>query len=129
MSRRNLYLVAGDIMVITLVAVIGFASHGTLGSSSGRLLATLIPFLMAWFAAAIPLHATDSQATQRQGLWRLVWAGVLAAPLGAWLRGLWLQAPVQTTFVFVMMAFIILGMIVWRLFYNYIIFPRLLYYG
>ena len=126
MSHRDLFLVGGDILVITLVAVIGFASHGTLGSSGGRLLATLIPFLVAWFATAIPLHATDPQAIQGMGVWRPIWAGVLAAPLGAWLRGLWLQTPVQATFVFVMMAFLILGMLLWRLFYNYVIFPRLI---
>lgn len=125
MKRRRLILIIGDSLVILIVAVIGFASHGTLDSPGSRLLATLIPFLAAWFATAIPLQALDPQATQGVGLWRPGWAVVLAAPLGSWVRGLWLQTPVLTTFVLVMVAFLLLGLLLWRLFYNFVIFPRL----
>jgi hypothetical protein len=124
MNRRIIYLFVGDILVISLVAITGFATHGTLGSAGVRLLATLIPYLVAWFVAATPIKALDPDATQGWGLWRPVWAVLLAAPFGAWLRGIWLQLPVQTTFVWVMLAFIALGIIIWRLFYNYVIFLR-----
>lgn len=126
MNRRKLFLVVGDILVISLVAIIGFASHGTLGSSVTRLLATVIPFLAAWFASAIPLQTFNIQAARGSGIWRVIWAVILAAPLGAWLRGVWLQSPVQTTFVFVMIAFLLLGLFAWRLFYNTVIFPRMI---
>ena len=125
MDRRTRILIAGDTLVILIVAGIGFASHGTLGSSGNRLLATLIPFLAAWFGSAFPLQALNPQATRGWGLWRPLWAVVLAAPFGAWLRGLWLQTPVLTLFVLVMVAFLSLGLLIWRLFYNYVLFPRL----
>lgn len=125
MDRRTLILIAGDTLVILIVAGIGFASHGILGSSGSRLFATIIPFLVAWFASAFPLQALNPQATQGKGLWRPLWAVVVAAPLGAWLRGIWLQTPVLTLFVLVMVAFLLLGLCLWRLFYNFLLFPRL----
>jgi len=125
MNRQNTYLVIGDTLVIAILAIIGFASHGTLGSSGTRMLATLIPFLAAWFASAIPLRAVDPLVSQGKGIWRPLWAVILAVPLGAWLRGIWLQMPVQTTFVLVMIAFLLLGILIWRLLYNFVLYPRI----
>ncbi|HWQ83140.1 MAG TPA: DUF3054 domain-containing protein [Anaerolineales bacterium] len=124
MARSNLILIFGDTLVILIIAMIGFASHGTLDSSGGRLLATLVPFLVAWFASALPLQALDPQATRGWGIIRPAWAVILAAPLGAFLRGIWLRIPIQATFVLVMAAFLLLGLLLWRIFYNYLIFPR-----
>jgi len=121
---QNAYLILGDILVIAVIAIIGFASHGTLGDSRARMLATLIPFMVAWFASATPLGAYDHRLSLGKGIWRPLWAVILAAPLGGWLRGVWLQTPVQTTFVGVMIAFLLLGMCLWRLLYNYVIYPR-----
>lgn len=126
MNHPKNLLIIGDILVIIIIAWIGFASHGTLGSSGTRILATLIPFLAAWFASAFPLRAFDPQVSQGKGIWRPLWAVILAAPLGAWLRGIWLQTPVQTTFVWVMVAFLMVGVFVWRLLYQFVIFPRII---
>lgn len=126
MNQQKIFLIFGDILVIAVIAIIGFASHGTLGSSGMRMLATLVPFLAAWFASAIPLKALDPQLIQGKGIWRPLWAVILAAPLGAWLRGIWLQMPVLTTFVLVMIAFLLLGMFLWRLLYNFLIYPRII---
>jgi hypothetical protein len=47
-------------------------------------------------------------------LWRVPAAAVLAAPLGAVLRGLWLQAPVLPIFAVVMAAVLGGAMLAWR---------------
>jgi hypothetical protein len=41
----------------------------------------------------------------------------LAAPLGSWLRGLWLNSPVQPVFVAVMLAVGGSAFLLWRLLY------------
>ncbi|OGO13254.1 MAG: hypothetical protein A2Y93_05285 [Chloroflexi bacterium RBG_13_68_17] len=48
-------------------------------------------------------------------LWRPVLAALLAAPLGAMLRGLWLNAPVLPVFAVVMGAVLGAAMFAWRL--------------
>lgn len=126
MKHQKNILIIGDILVIAIIAIIGFASHGTLGAGGGRMFATLIPFLAAWFASAIPLRAYALDTTLGRGIWRPIWAVILSAPLGAWLRGVWLQMPVQTTFVLVMIAFLLLGIILWRLLVQFVIFPRII---
>jgi hypothetical protein len=111
-DNRTYLLLAGDAVVIFVVAVVGFLSH----SESplvwvNRFLATWIPFTTAWIAAGIGLglYADDDYS-----FGRLILAALLAAPLGALLRGLWLGTVVQTTFVLVMTGVLGLGMIVWR---------------
>ena len=128
-SRRTqwIILVCGDIITLALVTGLGFARHGTLGSAGLRMLTTFIPLLIAWFAVAPFLGAYDlGHANKLAELWRPGWAMVLAAPLAAWLRGAWLNAPILPIFVLVLGGFSTMAILTWRAAYSLIFSRRLM---
>lgn len=114
--RPRLLLALGDLMVVALTVVAGFAQHGVLaGAGAARLAATVVPFAAAWFASAAGLGCFDSYRTSTwRDLWRPLLAAILSAPLGAVLRGLWLGAPVIPVFAIVMGAVLGAAMTAWR---------------
>ena len=117
--RKNLAgLIVGDILVLALVTLSGFARHGTLGSAGARMLATFIPLLVGWLAVG-PLFGLYHLETiwQPAQLWRPFWAGVVCAPLAGVLRGAWLNAPVLPVFVVVLGGITSIAMLAWRLAY------------
>lgn len=115
--RNNRFgiLLTGDLMVLALVTVYGFASHNELGSAGWRMLTTFLPLVVAWLFAAAPLGALDTNRLKdpRQ-LWRPFWAMVLAGPMAAWLRAVWLGMPIQPVFVAVLGGVSALALLVWR---------------
>ena len=125
-ERRNLEgLIVGDIVVLALVTLSGFARHGTLDSAGARMLATFIPLLAGWLAVG-PLFGlynleTISQPTQ---LWRPFWAAVVCVPLAGVLRGAWLNAPVLPVFVVVLGGITSIAMFAWRLAYRFFFIRR-----
>ncbi len=58
---QQIILLAGDILVLALVTLFGFASHGELASSGVRYLATFIPLVVAWLLVAPFLGVFDPQ--------------------------------------------------------------------
>jgi hypothetical protein len=111
-------LIIGDVITLALVTGFGFATHGTLGTAGSRMLATFVPLLVAWAAVAPFLGAyAPERARQAPQLWRPFWAMVLAAPLAAWLRAVWLNAPILWLFVLVLGGFSALGILAWRALY------------
>ncbi|MBM3121426.1 MAG: DUF3054 domain-containing protein [Chloroflexi bacterium] len=114
--RPLLLLLLGDALVVLLTSLAGFAQHGELMTAGvGRVAATAVPFAVAWFLTAPWLGCFDLDRMPRLSyLWRVPAAAVLAAPLGAVLRGLWLEAPVLPIFAVVMAAVLGAGMLVWR---------------
>lgn len=73
-NRGNLQrfvLIAGDIITLAIVTVIGFASHGTADTAGSRMLTTFIPLVVAWFLVAPFLHVYHTEVFHdgRQ-LWR-----------------------------------------------------------
>jgi len=113
--RRFLPLFIGDTLTIGLVTIIGFASHNTLETAGMRMLSTFLPLLGAWLLAAPLVGLYDLQIAQdlRQ-LWRPLWAMIFAAPLAAWLRGIWLGSPILPVFILVIGGVTALGLIIWR---------------
>jgi hypothetical protein len=117
-ATRTVILILGDIFTLALVTAFGFASHGTLGSAGMRMLSTFIPILIAWVLLAIPHNAFKLEiANQFRELWRPFWAMVLAAPLAAFLRGLWLGTPILPVFVLVLGGVSALAILIWRAIY------------
>jgi Protein of unknown function (DUF3054) len=111
-------LIAGDVLVLLLVTVFGFATHGELGSAGLRMLTTFVPLVVAWALVAPHLGAFDlERISQPSQLWRPFWAMVLAAPWAAWLRGALLNAPVLPVFVVVLGGVCALALLVWRFLY------------
>jgi hypothetical protein len=111
-------LAGGDILVIVMVTVFGFASHGELASAGTRMLTTFIPLLAAWLMVAPFLGAYDRQrAADLRQVWRPFWAMVLAGPLAAWMRGMLLNAPILPLFVVILGGVSALAMLAWRTIY------------
>jgi hypothetical protein len=109
-------LVLGDILTITLVTYIGFATHGESGLSFlPRMAASFFPLVVAWFLLApwFGLFQDEVIRTAHQ-LWRPVLAALFAAPLAAVLRGLILNAPIIPIFAVILGATTALGMVIWR---------------
>jgi len=108
-------LIGGDLIALTLFTLLGFASHNTLGSAGLRMLTTLVPLAAGWALAAPWLGLYHPEITQQpRQLWRPALACLLAAPLAAWLRGLWLDAPILPIFIAVLTATSALTMTLWR---------------
>ena len=107
----------GDLIVVLLTTVTGFANHGELASAGlSRMAATFVPFAFAWFVVSPWLGCFEGEhVTRLTEAWRPPLAALLAAPLGAIVRGLWLGAPVIPVFVVVMGAVVAAAMLVWRL--------------
>lgn len=117
-NRGNLQrfvLIAGDIITLAIVTVIGFASHGTADTAGSRILTTFIPLVVAWFLIAPFLQVYDNQISRdgRQ-LWRPLWAMILASPMAAWLRGLMLSSPILPVFVIILGGVSAVAILVWR---------------
>ena len=114
-SPALVLLFLGDVLVLALTTLVGFSFHGTLDTASGRILTTFLPSLVAWLLVAPFLGAYDLDRTlQFQQLWHPFWAMVLAAPMAALLRGLWLNAPIIPIFVIVLGGINALAMLIWR---------------
>jgi hypothetical protein len=122
-SSLSPILVIGDLITLTLVTVIGFASHGEATSAGLRMLTTWIPLTVAWFLIAPFFGVYDSERTMdyRQ-LWRPFWAMVVAGPMAGWLRSVilglithnGLNTPILPIFVVVLGGFAALAMLAWR---------------
>jgi len=114
--RSNQILIAGDILAIAIVTIIGFATHGEADMSFlPRMLAAFIPVTVAWFILA-PWFGLFQQeiTTNPKLLWRPVLAMLLAGPFAVVLRGLILNAPIIPIFAVVLSATSAFGMFVWR---------------
>ncbi len=108
-------LLTGDTITLAIVTVAGFATHGEAATAGLRMATTFVPLLVAWLLAAAPLELLSREAAARRpSLLYLLWAGVLAAPLAAWLRALWVGHPVIPIFVAVLGGVGAPSLIVWR---------------
>jgi len=108
-------LYAGDGVVLGLVTLVGFATHGELTSAGFRLLTTFIPLVIAWALIGPWLGVFNSRNILAvHEIWRPVLAMFLAAPMAAWLRGVWLDAPIDPVFVSVIGAVSAAGLLIWR---------------
>lgn len=108
-------LIAGDIITLAIVTIIGFASHGTAVTAGSRMLTTFIPLVAAWFLIApfLRVYNLDNALDGRQ-LWRPVWAMVVAAPMAAWLRGMMLSSPILPVFVLILGGVSLVAIFIWR---------------
>jgi len=111
-------LLLGDMVTLLLITLFGFATHGTMGTAGTRILTTFVTLVIAWLLIAPHLRLfQDSVSSNWKELWRPLWAMVLAAPLAAWMRGVWLGAPILPIFVVVLGGFSALALLVWRSLY------------
>jgi hypothetical protein len=113
-SKR--FLIAGDMLAIAIVTVIGFATHGETGVTFlPRMAVIFFPLTIAWFLLApwFGLFQQETTSNPKQ-LWRPALAMFFAAPLAVVIRGLILNAPIIPIFAVVLSATSAFGMLIWR---------------
>ena len=110
-------LISGDIFVLALVTVIGFASHGDLTTSFMlRMAAVFVPLAIGWLLLAPPMGLFQEAITKSASqLWRPAFVMVFAGSLAAILRGILLKAAVSPTFAIVLSGTAAVGLTLWRL--------------
>ena len=115
-KMKNKVLIFGDVIALTIITIIGFATHGETGLSFlPRMLTTLIPLLISWFLLAPWFGLFDSQITfQARSLWRAPLAMLLAAPLTTTLRAILLSESSIPIFTLVLGITSALGLLIWR---------------
>jgi hypothetical protein len=115
-NKPVLVLCFGDFIVLALVTLLGFATHGEAGSAGTRMLTTFVPLVVSWLMIAPFLGAYDpEQVKDVRQLWRPFYAMVLAGPMAGWMRGVLLgNAPVLPLFVVVLGGTSALALTAWR---------------
>jgi hypothetical protein len=116
MKSSRILLIAGDVLAIGILTLIGFATHDEVNTSFlPRMAAMFIPLLIGWFllAPALGLFELESIREPRQ-IWRPVLAGFFAAQLAVVLRGYWLGGVVLPLFGLILGGSAALGMLLWR---------------
>jgi len=122
MFKSKWTLIAGDVIALGLITIIGFASHGETDLSFvPHMLTTFIPLVVSWFLIAPWLGLFDVQiSTAPKQLWRPPLAMVLAAPMTAILRATMLKAVALPLFTLILGGSAALGMLVWRGLYSFL---------
>jgi len=107
-------VIIGDAVVLVVMTIIGFASHGTL-DAVGRLVLTLAGALVAWGLVAPWFGLFEERIIHdhRAG-WRVAWAWALAGPAAAYMRDGILNRPIPVVFVTVTIVTNGLALVVWR---------------
>jgi Protein of unknown function (DUF3054) len=116
-TKKNLALI-GDLICIVLITIVGFASHRTLETAGSRMWSTFLPLLVSWLLISPFLKLYDIPSLEDpKNFWRPILAMIFVAPTAAWMRGLWLQAPIQPVFILVLFGFSSLIILLWRVMY------------
>lgn len=116
LRRWQMVLWVGDLVVIGLVTLVGFASHEALAQAGWRLLTTFIPLALAWVIVALPAGLFSvSLAAQGSQWWRPFWGALIAGPLAVLLRALMLEMrPIIPVFALVLTGVSALALGLWR---------------
>jgi hypothetical protein len=125
-NRLLCWLILGDLVTLFLITVVGFASHQELGSAGWRLLTTFVPLCVGWALSApgLGLYRHDVYARPAH-IWKSLWGMLLAGPIAALLRGIWLNRPIIPVFGIVLTGSAMLGMFLWRLLFWLLIARRI----
>ena len=122
MRNSKSTLIAGDIIVLAVITIIGFVSHGeTELSVLPRMLTTFIPLVVSWFLIAPWLGLFDAQITsETKQLWRPPLAMLLAAPMTSILRATLLNGTALPLFTLILGGSAALGLFIWRGVWNWV---------
>ncbi len=114
---KRSHLVIGDSIVLALVTLIGFASHGEFTASFvPRMAAAFLPLALGWFLLAPWLGLFQDAVTGASSqLWRPSFVMLFAGSLAAILRGILLNASVIPSFAIVLGATAAVGLTLWRI--------------
>jgi hypothetical protein len=120
MSKQIKILMAGDILAIAVLALIGFASHEELAASFiPRMGATFFPVAVSWFVIAPWFGLFQEEYKSRVRLhWRVALAALYASTMAAALRGLILGTDIPPIFILALGMTAVTGMVIWRWLYS-----------
>ncbi len=120
--NKKTKLIFGDILMIAILTVIGFASHGETDLAFiPRIGTTFFPVLISWLLLAPWFGLFDEELTaDPKLLWRVPLAMLLAAPLATVLRAALLGSAALPLFTIILGSSFALGMLVWRAAYSFI---------
>lgn len=118
-SRTQRTVIIGDVVVLILMTLLGFATHLSL-DALGRIVVTTAGVIIAWAAVSPFVGVYDERRIADPGsLWRVAWAWVLAAPLAGFLRAAALNRDISWVFVLVTMGTSGLALMAWRVIYGW----------
>lgn len=118
-SRTQRTVIIGDVVVLILMTLLGFATHLSL-DALGRIIVTTAGVIIAWAAVSPFVGVYDERRIADPGsLWRVAWAWVLAAPLAGFLRAAALNRDISWVFVLVTMGTSGLALMAWRVIYGW----------
>lgn len=121
--QKWVWLVLGDLLALLLFVWVGRGAHSLPGSDIVAALATAAPFVLGWFVVAPWLGLYKARVSQNlvQLLPRLLLAWLIAGPLSALLRAIFLGRPLPEgiipIFVVVTTGVGFAFFLVWRLLY------------
>lgn len=115
LTRTQKELVAGDVVLLAILTLVGFAFHKEVSAVS-RMATTFVPLLAAWLVTAPWFGLFDETVVLSPGRvwWRTAWAWVLTGALGTLLRAIWLNSVVLPIFALVLTGLHILFFVLWR---------------
>jgi hypothetical protein len=129
-TKPQVILLFGDLIVLALVTMAGFATHQELDTAGLYMLTTYLPLSIAWLLISPHLHVYDPrEVTNYRHLWRPFWAMVLAAPMAGWLRGMMLERVILPEFVLILGGISALVILAWRFLYLLVYQRKDLRYG
>ena len=113
--NNRIFLILCDLLVLGIITLLGFATHGELSTASlPRLLTTFMPLLAGWFLAAPWLGLFEPQKRKFTFLWRVPFAMLLAAPLTSVLRAALLNETALPLFTLILGSSAAIGILIWR---------------
>lgn len=118
-NPKIIYLAVGDLVILALVTLYGFATHQETDAGWTRMLTTFLPLVVSWLMVGpfLGVYQIQRAADIRQ-IWRPFYAMVLAGPMAAWLRAVMLgNTPILPMFVVVLGGISALALLAWRLIY------------
>jgi hypothetical protein len=112
-------LIIGDLSVLLVMTLIGFATHTELRLSYlPRMGALFFPLVLSWLLTAwLSDLFSDTYAKNYKQLYRPLLAMLVAVPLAILMRALILNTPVITIFALVTMGTNTVALTVWRAVY------------
>ncbi len=116
--KRSLLLL-GDILAWLGLTLLGFASHRELSLSTWpRMLATLLPLLIAWYPLASLLGLFGHSRLSFPYLIKLNLAVIYTVSLAVLLRAIWLRTTVPPIFALVLSLISMAGITFWRFLFS-----------
>lgn len=106
-------LLIGDSVLLCATSVVGFLTHNQV--IDWRIITTYLPYQIAWLLIAPWLGVyNQKESKDSHQIWRPILAAFLAAPMAAWLRGVWINRPILPVFVLALGLSAALGFGIWR---------------